>query len=268
MHVMSIKYSENPVGLSNHYHNCHQIIYIVSGSVSVKVNDKQIKAESGSVVILSRFEEHSIKVLSEEYKRYYLNISSERAQALHENNLLSSVLVNRPKNFYHTVNVSKFSHIFETLLRNMTEEYKNKSVMYEDILDLGFREFMINLYRIAPDIFTPNINRNTSLIYQIQKKFELEYKENFTLEELSAEYHISKYHLARLFKSVTGYAPVEYLLACRMSAAKKYLCTTNLSVKEIVDSCGFGDESNFCRMFKSKTGFTPLQYRKIHCTKY
>ena len=77
MQILSAKYSEQPIGMSNHYHDCHQILYIVSGKVIAKIGEKEYCAEDGSVLILSRFEEHSIRLISSEYKRYTLRISAD-----------------------------------------------------------------------------------------------------------------------------------------------------------------------------------------------
>ena len=35
MQVLSVKYADQPVSLSSHYHDCHQILYIVSGEISL-----------------------------------------------------------------------------------------------------------------------------------------------------------------------------------------------------------------------------------------
>ena len=37
MHVLSVSYAETPSGLSRHYHDCHQILYIRSGSIRAVV---------------------------------------------------------------------------------------------------------------------------------------------------------------------------------------------------------------------------------------
>ena len=83
------------------------------------------------------------------------------------------------------------------------------------------------------------------------------------LSELALGYHISESHLSHIFKSVTGYAPIEYLMSCRLSAAKNLLSSSDKSIKEIIDLCGFSDESNFSRTFKKKVGMTPTEFRKI-----
>ena len=47
----------------------------------------------------------------------------------------------------------------------------------------------------------------------------------------------------------------------RINAARFYLRTTQLSLKEISDRCGYGSDSTFCTTFKRITGMTPLEYR-------
>ena len=56
MKLLSVKYSDQPIGLSNHYHDCHQILYIVSGKLAAVINGEEHLAESGDLLILSRFE--------------------------------------------------------------------------------------------------------------------------------------------------------------------------------------------------------------------
>jgi len=83
-----------------------------------------------------------------------------------------------------------------------------------------------------------------------------------SLGELAEECHMSISYLSHLFKETTGMSVMEYLNACRMLAAKKYLATTDLPIGEIVTMCGFSDDSNFSRNFKQKTGMTPSEFRR------
>lgn len=63
-----------------------------------------------------------------------------------------------------------------------------------------------------------------------------------------------------MFKRETGYTLREYLLNTRINAARFYLRTTHLSLKEIAYRCGYGSDSTFCTTFKRITGMTPLEY--------
>lgn len=262
MHVLSVHYSEGQMNLARHYHDAHQILYVTAGRIEATVGNKSYTVSSGAFLILSRFEEHSIRVLTSEYKRYTIRIASDTSPLVKENYLLSSVLVNRSDSFHNVIEAGEDREICEAVFRQMAEEYAEKPPMYEEQLDLMLWQLLIRLYRRAPEVFLTDQNRSTVIVQKIQEAFERDFYENFSLEALSAEYHISPSHLARTFKHITGYAPMEYLLSCRFSAAKTYLGTTDKPIKEIIDLCGFSNESNFSRMFKRKTGMTPSAFRR------
>lgn len=261
MHILSVIRSDRPVGHTHHFHDCHQMIYIVKGRVCASVNEKEYILDDGDLLILSRFDKHSIRVLSPEYIRYNLLISAESSPCLHDNYMLSSVLTNHGEGFRHVNQTAPCSKGFETLLKNMAEEYTGKASLHSDMLDLYFRQFLILLHRCCPEIFLPENSPGSLLVKEIQGRFESDFQERFSLGTLADEYHVSQSYLSHLFKKITGYAPMEYLQACRSSAAKRYLTTTDLSIKEIVSLCGFSDESNFSRTFREKNGITPSEFR-------
>ena len=257
MHITSIKYSDKPFALSNHYHDGHQILYVKKGEVNITVGKEKYKFKSGDLVVLSRMKEHSVDVVGDEYKRYTLRVSPESG-AVAENLVLSTLFADK-EGFEYGVSLGTHNDEFEHFF--IVKEFTEKKNMYNEVLDLIFNNFLIALHRKFPHMFVENINENMRVVYEIQRKLETEYFERYTLNALSKEYNISVSHLSHLFKNITGYAPMEYLEICRLIAAKKYLSSTRMPIKEIVASCGFTDESNFCRMFKKKTNMTPTEFR-------
>jgi AraC-like DNA-binding protein len=87
-----------------------------------------------------------------------------------------------------------------------------------------------------------------------------------TLDELAGRVSLSRYYFTRLFKHETGYTPHKYVLAARINAAKFYLKSSRLSVKEISASCGFANEGVFCTAFKRVVGIAPTAYRNSMMT--
>ena len=86
--------------------------------------------------------------------------------------------------------------------------------------------------------------------------------EKIDIDTLARKACLSPYYFIRTFKLKIGYTPHEYIINTRVNAAKFYLKTTKASLKDIVYSCGFSNESSFSNTFKRLTGFTPMQYRE------
>jgi AraC-like DNA-binding protein len=72
---------------------------------------------------------------------------------------------------------------------------------------------------------------------------------------------ISPSHFSRLLKERTGRTYSELLRQCRIDLANDLLLTTEQSLAEIADSCGFCDQSHFTRVFQDVKGITPKQLR-------
>ena len=150
----------------------------------------------------------------------------------------------------------------EHLLEKMLSEARAEDAFCRQMQEISFFELLILLYRHAPSYFRIDESRNAQMIRSIRQRLEQHYEEDYTLASLAADYHVSPSHLAHSFRQITGYSPMAYLMACRISAAKSDLGRTDLSIREIMERCGFGDESNFSRKFKSTVGMTPSEFRR------
>lgn len=87
-------------------------------------------------------------------------------------------------------------------------------------------------------------------------------QDDISIEILSKNAHLSKYHFCRRFKSMTGQTVMEYILKTRLTRALDLIRDTDLPIGEISDACGFSSISYFCRVFKEWSGTSPLKYRK------
>ena len=85
-----------------------------------------------------------------------------------------------------------------------------------------------------------------------------------TAASFAALANLSESHYRSLFKTQTGYAPMDYFIRLRMHKACQLLDTTSLSVKEIATAVGYEDPLYFSRVFKAVIEMTPSQYRLVH----
>jgi len=89
-----------------------------------------------------------------------------------------------------------------------------------------------------------------------------ELSQEIGVDEMAASAGLSRHHFSRIFTSCMGCPPAAYLKNLRLKEAERLLQTSGLSVKEIAESCGFGDSSYFCRVFRESFGISPENYRK------
>lgn len=83
-----------------------------------------------------------------------------------------------------------------------------------------------------------------------------------TLASLAERAHMSPRNLSRLFRKECGVTAMDYLADARIDAARRYLESTDLAVKEVAHQCGFDTPDGFRRVFSQRLGITPLDYRQ------
>ena len=81
-------------------------------------------------------------------------------------------------------------------------------------------------------------------------------------EEIASRMCISRTHLNRKVKSITGGTTSDLVLSYRIAKAKELLLTTDLPVWEVAEQCGISDPAYFCTLFKKAVGKSPGQLRK------
>ena len=82
------------------------------------------------------------------------------------------------------------------------------------------------------------------------------------LEQAAAQAGSSPFHFLRLFSSVLGVTPHQYLVRSRLRHAARLLADDDISVTDIAYDVGFGDLSNFVRTFHRAAGVSPLRFRQ------
>lgn len=82
---------------------------------------------------------------------------------------------------------------------------------------------------------------------------------DLSLETLEEHFFVSKHHLCREFKKLTGQTIHSYIVKSRLDLCKKYI-ETGKSIKEVYALGGFGSYNHFFRAFKTEYGMTPKEY--------
>lgn len=100
----------------------------------------------------------------------------------------------------------------------------------------------------------------TAVIPQVIRYLTEHFREPLRLDDLAARFFISKSYLNRHFKAYTNATVYAYLMALRITHARRML-REGATAAEAGRECGFSDYSTFYKAFKAQTGITPQEFK-------
>lgn len=251
-----VHYSENPQGMSPHYHPQIEIMYFYEAeNVEFYCMNKTFLMNAGDMVLSNPFQIHACA----DFKNAHICciiISSAVTQEF------SGILL---PNVIRDTEVRKY---FDDIKRAHSET-KKISDLYAVGAAYGLIGYLYKTY--APkQIERRETKKYAASAEAIQKALQYideHVTENLTLGEIASAVYLSESRFGHLFKSITGITPVDYIETVRLSNAQKMLKETKQPITEIAIDCGYDNISYFIHRFKLKTGTTPGKYRSIHTIK-
>lgn len=98
-------------------------------------------------------------------------------------------------------------------------------------------------------------------IVQAKLFIDANFSEDIDLNNISDEACFSKFHFIRLFKSIYGKTPHQYLRSVRVEHAKTLLQKGH-SISETCFAVGFDSVSSFAGLFRQYTSLSPSVYQQ------
>ncbi|MBB5637607.1 AraC-like DNA-binding protein [Pedobacter cryoconitis] len=105
-------------------------------------------------------------------------------------------------------------------------------------------------------------NRGAIIEQSFMQLLKIHYKDWKQPARYASELNISVAHLYDTIKTITGDSVSVYIQQYCMLEAKRLLCFTKFTVKEIGYQLGYEEPVYFGKLFKKVTGLTPLQFRR------
>lgn len=172
-----------------------------------------------------------------------------------------------PSDFFPCLNVPfplKKREQFTQLLRQLlwevlytTEEYKRDNI--NALFTVLINHLKISYYELE------NVTETSPYQTQLQAlRFELSnsISKAHSIKEHAKELGVSESYFQHLYSNFFGISFQKDLISMRIDHAKSHLLTTDLTIEQIAEICGYSNEVHFYRQFKSVTGVTPAKFRK------
>lgn len=263
-----------------HWHTEWELIRVKEGSLVLHIDEQEIRAEKGDVLLLRDSMFHGGAVSDGVYEClvfdfYGLFHEMEPIKEFVRPFYRMSLL---PQMHYKVENEPEICRIAAGVMDanyNYFEE-KNNSVNLETDNRNGWRELATigglgQMFAVVlkNGLFKENKQESVRSSHRITRiKTVLEYIEKhyqspITLAELAEVAGMNPQYFCRAFKEVTMQSPMDYVIYYRLEQAVRLLSATDMSVMDVALECGFNDCSYFIRVFKKQKNVTPNQYRKL-----
>lgn len=165
---------------------------------------------------------------------------------------------------------SRDFRIADTLIDDaqLRQHILNMALLVEDERDNKLQQ-ECELYQLAARVaqrygqYSPDrmVRKVDRLLHQARDYIHANLMREISLDQISEQANLSKYHFLRMFRQQFGITPHQYILNCRINKAREAL-EAGQSLEDVVFSYGFSDLSHFNRRFKPIYGMTPRQYQQ------
>jgi AraC-like DNA-binding protein len=87
---------------------------------------------------------------------------------------------------------------------------------------------------------------------------------DLSVDQIADDVGISRVHLHRKMKELTGQTPHDFIRNIRLKKAATLLSSGNMNISEVMYSCGFSNAASFSTVFKRMYGMSPREYMVEH----
>jgi AraC-like DNA-binding protein/quercetin dioxygenase-like cupin family protein len=259
-HLLKLAPGQTSINDLHRHESMTELLLVTEGGGRFVIDGKEYTVIPGTLLI------HQQGVWHKEYvdptrwfKALYLGFSALQVKGLPDNYLVG--LGETP-----VLQLGEGFTDYEQLILQIIRE-RQGGLPEADAIANGWLSVLIGrlVQRLHHNSYEPKKRYSSSVksVLAVKQLIEGRYQENWTLERLAQEVFLSPFHLCRQFKRKTGWSPGQYIIHCRIEAAKHYLTSTNDTMEQIADRIGYRSETHFHHVFKNSTGITPGHYRVI-----
>lgn len=251
----------------SHWHEQFQILYFEQGEALIHCNSHPLQIKPGDLVIINSNEIHYGETLCQHVIYYIVKVDLNFLLSSHmdfcQTKYISPLLQGRIRFQNH---ITKNEQLAEQVLQ-IVKEYTKKETGCELAIKAHIYHIIVLLLRhYQQEPFPKNMHeRQQKNIHQLRVVLEYmdeHYSENISLNQLANLANMSNQHFCRIFKSITGKRPVDYMNYLRINKAVTLLSTSNFNISEIAMAVGFDDSNYFSRLFKKYQKASPSAMRK------
>ncbi len=248
-----------------HLHDRFEIFYLIENTLEFFIERYMYLVQSRDMIITNTHETHRPAFQpGQNYHRVVIQFEPALVQSFSTASFnLLGPFINRPKGKHNKRSLTSEQANQLLSIFNKIENLDTDPTKGYEVLKLNC---LVELLALINCVYMENTSlqqknplvsdRLIPLLDYIDQNLD----SDLSLDTLEETFHISKYHLSRLFKRNFGNTIHDYIIYKRISLAKELLADGE-SVATACSRSGFVDYSNFLRRFRQTVGVSPGKYK-------
>ncbi len=248
--------------MSAHWHKSIELIRVLSGTLSLRYDDRQFILKEGDYYFTNIEVIHSAIPQDCVYECVGIEIDFLNNSNAFMSNFINDLIIK---------NIVINEHIVDTdvtlILSSLFDALYTKNSGYEFIATGLILQFFGLIYErklYQKVIYNSSLVENKNII-KLKKALSFireNYDKQITLDDITKVTDFSTKYFCRFFKKFTDKTPIDYLNFYRIEMACKKISNTDALITNVAYSCGFNDLSYFIKTFKKIKGITPRKYKE------
>ncbi len=230
------------------------IVYILAGTLSVKVNENSYHLVEDDLLLINPFDLYTFSASNCKVALFMLNLATfEKFNA-------------SGQYYYFDCNAatidSKRKLIpikrYLAMLVKDSQTRKNNSQLMTFSLGYELLHHLVTNFQVQSQIpALPNRQRLAEILTYVNSH----YREPLTLKSLAKHFYLTSPYLSKIIKDALGKNFKDYINELRLASAVGDLSNFNYTIDYIADTNGFANARSFAHIFKKKYTILPSDYR-------
>ena len=244
-----------------HWHREAELIHIRDGALHLYIDEREILARAGDLMLIGEGVLHGGEPEDCVYDCIVFDtallLSVEACKRGLKSLLNHSLFLPRADIEAHPA----FAGAVEALYRRCAEGVEGGELNVMAALFALFGTMVEKNYDARMQAVSDRFVQKAAQLKPALEYIETHYGQNITLDALARQTGMSPKYFCRFFRTVVHRSPIDYVNYYRIECASLFLTTTDMTVAEIAQHCGFNDSSFFIKQFRKYKGTTPGRLR-------
>ena len=233
-----------------------EMLYVYQGMGQYIAGGYSYPIRTGDILLYNQGDLHEVtSSLNHEIGTFCFGISNLQLRGLPNGHF-----ADREQGFVRPA-LDEIDHI-QSLCELIYQHAERRSTYSDEVVSHLLPALVLLSANLPPDARAADQPHNLVLANRIRQYIGTHFTEQLTLEDIGEALSMSPYHLAHIFKEITGMSPIHYMIRCRVGEAQNLLISTDYSATQIAAIVGYTNVNHFNAIFAKLVGLPPIRYRK------